>query len=92
MLNKKIIERMVKMTNVQIIESEKEIRGIDLEVNTLKGWNRKGKRVNKGEKAVFKTKIWMPKKEVKEKEDGTKEVERKFIMVPAAFFTEQQVG
>ena len=82
------------MTNIEIIESEKEVRGIDVEVNTYQGWKRKGKQVAKGEKMVFKTKIWMPKKKNK-KDEENKENEKtksRFIMTTAFFFTEDQVS
>ena len=82
------------MTNIQIIESEKEIRGIEAEVNTYQGWKRQGKQVTKGEKMAFQTKIWMPKKrkEKTEEADENEKTKSRFIMTTAFFFTEDQVS
>ena len=74
-------------------------------VDTYAGWSRKGYQVKKGETAVFKTKIWKPSKfavktedsqetpEVAATEDGTDTPKSytKLILVPAAFFTHEQV-
>ena len=73
------------MTNVQIIEGEKLLHGLELyEVDTYAGWKARGFQVKRGEHASFTTKIWKP---VKDKETGAK----KLILVTGHFFTEKQV-
>lgn len=85
------------MTNKEIIMGNMVLLGLDpltVFVDTFAGWNRRGFKVKKGEKAVFKTKIWKPsKKKIKEEKDGEqeeKEVEN-MILVNAAFFRAEQV-
>ena len=75
------------VTNRQIIAAECIDHGITEEVNTYAGWQVRGFQVEKGSKAVFKTKIWKPCK-VKNK-DG--EQSKKLLLVNAAFFTASQV-
>lgn len=90
------------MTNLEIIEGERLLHNIDkeIELDTFQGWKRKGYSIIKGEKALFKTKIWKPRnkelKEIEEK-DVTNLTEedkiklRKFMLVNSAFFSEKQV-
>lgn len=77
------------VTNQQIILSEMAIHGITEKVDTYAGWNRKGKQVQRGEKALFTTSIWKPCK-CKPKKDGETGY-TKLILVKAAFFGESQV-
>lgn len=88
------------MTNFEIIESERLLNNIDeeLELDTFQGWKNRGYQIIKGQKALFKTKIWKPRKiEVKEVKDENEEQNKeeknnsKFIMVNSAFFSENQV-
>ena len=73
------------MTNVQIIETEKALNGLQLlEVDTYAGWKARGFQVKRGQHATFSTKIWKP---VKDKETGAK----KMILVTGHFFTMEQV-
>lgn len=77
------------MTNMQIIETECVLRGITENVNTYQGWARNGQQVKKGEKALFQTLIWKPRKNVKveaTEEMTEEEMKSKFIMVKAYFF------
>lgn len=80
------------MTNAQIIINNMVTAGLDpmeTVVDTFAGWKRRGYIVNKGETAVFKTKIWKPckaKKDTEETEDTTN-----LKLVNAAFFTAEQV-
>ena len=85
------------MTNKDIINGNLVLLGLDpmtVFVDTFAGWNRRGFKVKKGEKATFKTKIWKPSKHtVKEEKDG-QEVEQEYenmILVNAAFFRAEQV-
>ena len=48
------------MTNLQIIISEMELHGVTEEVDTYAGWQARRMQVKKGNKALFKTKIWKP--------------------------------
>ena len=48
------------MTNMQIIMAEVTLRGITEEVDTYAGWQARNMQVQKGNKALFKTKIWKP--------------------------------
>lgn len=87
------------MTNAQIIKEFTEILNITEEVNTYQGWQRAGLQVKKGSKALFQTKIWMPrKKPSKAKYNAMTEEEKKaedqkgdFYMVKASFFGLSQV-
>ena len=89
------------MTNLEIIESERLLNNIDeeLELDTFQGWKNRGYQIIKGQKALFKTKIWKPRKiDVKEVKDENEEQpaedkksNSKFIMVNSAFFSEEQV-
>lgn len=90
------------MTNIEIIENERLLYNIDedLEIDTYQGWKNKGYSINKGEKALFKTKIWKPRKEINRLEKDSEEnvdpekkekYNSKFILVNSAFFSERQV-
>ena len=86
------------MKNVEIIAMAKAANNLpeELEVNTLPGWNRAGKKVKSGEKALFSTKIWKPKtkKTPKLDEDGEpieESTNGRMYLVKAYFFSEEQV-
>lgn len=82
------------MTNAQIINEVTEALNIMEEVNTYQGWQRAGLQVKKGSKALFQTKIWMPRKKPSKaklaamtKEERKAEEEKgDFYMVKASFF------
>ncbi len=81
------------MTNVEIIESEKVMLGIEEEAHTYATWNQLGYQVKKGEKAKFTTKIWKkakPKK-AKSKKEKNEETELNYFLKLSFFFTESQV-
>lgn len=93
------------MKNVEIIALAKMAAKIpdEIEVDTMRGWNRRGKKVVFGNHPVFRAKIWIPctQKEAEEKtetddEDGEVEEVKKvgrlyFKKVATNFFTEEQV-
>ena len=94
------------MKNIEIIalaKMEAEIPD-EIEVDTMPGWNRRGKKVVVGSHPVFRAKIWIPcpQKEAEEKtetgdEDGevaeVKKVGRLYFKkVATNFFTEHQVS
>ncbi len=79
------------MSNIEIIANETDLRGITEQVDTFAGWKRRGYVVSKGQKAVFKTKIWKPCKVKEKDENGEERKEKKLILVNAAFFTLSQV-
>ena len=58
------------MTNMEIIMGEMILNDInlDLDVDTFAGWKRRGFTVKKGEHAVFKTRIWKPRKKAQTEE------------------------
>ena len=58
------------MTNSQIIDTKKSLRGITEEVRTYQGWKKDGRQVAKGEKAIFGTRIF---KRIKELDEETGE-------------------
>lgn len=80
---------MATMTNAQIIETEKMLRGITSELHTFEGWKSRGFMVKKGEHAAASFSIWKHvKKRSKDSEDG----EQGFCMMKKAhFFTAEQV-
>ena len=83
------------MTNMELIMIARLEAGIpeDVEVASMKEWNRRGKKVRQGETAVFKTRIWVPKT----KAEIDKEIEEdryngnRFKFPMTGFFTESQV-
>lgn len=89
------------MTNAEIILGEMVVAGLDpleVEVDTYIGWKRKGFQVKRGEEAVFKTRIWKPKSKAQlEKEEEqlangeAVKYHNRMSLVPAAFFTNNQV-
>jgi hypothetical protein len=79
---------MLQMTNVQIIEKEKAILGIEEQAHTYATWNELGYQVKKGEKAKFTTKIW---KKAKSKKEKNEETEGNYFLKLSFFFTESQV-
>ena len=90
------------MTNLEIIVGAMKLTGLDPRtdvVNTFAGWKRRGYSVKKGEKAVFKTKIWKPVKYTKKEQESeidanlsAEESDNKhLVLVNAAFFTAEQV-
>lgn len=76
------------MTNLEIITGEMLLHGINEEVHTFAEWNNRGKKIIKGNKALFKTHIWKP---VTKTDKKTGEETQKMIMVSAAFFGKSQV-
>lgn len=82
------------MTNISIIITECEIHGITEEVATYQEWQRRGYQVQKGQKALFDTMIWMPRKKGVNQDDSadvTEENKSRFFMKKAYFFGESQV-
>ncbi len=75
------------MTNVEIIENEKKVKGIEVEAHTFGTWKQKGYAVQKGEKAAFSVMVW--KHKTKRNEDGT--TEGVMFRKKAYFFTADQV-
>lgn len=98
------------MTNFEIITNACIVNGIEPEflmiedcpvavtnVRSYKGWEKVGMRVNKGEKARFMERIWMPSKNKKHEEEivdenGEKVTMRGFYLVKTWFFTQDQVS
>lgn len=96
------------MNNIQIVAGEVIDRGIMTEdaVNAILGagsvlpfftyqeWQKRGYQVRKGEKALFKTKLWRVRKSKEEKEEeerGEIQLVKDYIMVTAAIFGREQV-
>ena len=82
------------MTNYEIIENAKIEKGFSKEqiFRTYQGWQRLGYQVNKGEKALFQTKIFFPKfKKNKEDKEDSKDL-KGFFMKTASFFLYDQVS
>ena len=62
------------------------------EIRTCKDWNRMGYRVRKGEHAIAKFQIWMPKKgKSKTDDEDADEKAKGFYLKMAFFFTIDQV-
>ncbi len=81
------------MTNLQIIAGAVTLYGITEEVDTYIGWQRRGYQVQRGQKALFNTKIWKPCREKKAAEESQKAEEgRRLILVNASFFGVSQVA
>ena len=78
------------MTNAEIISGCCELYGITEEVDTYKGWQRRGKQVNKGSKALFKTKIWKPVGKSSNPDFTDDDIDH-MIMVTGSFFGKSQV-
>jgi hypothetical protein len=76
------------MNNVEIVETEKVLRGIQEDCHTFATWKAKGYSVKKGEKAVFSTSIW---KRVTKKDKETSEETSQFILKHSHFFSHSQV-
>ena len=80
------------MTNLAIIIMECEIHGITEDVATYQEWQRRGYQVQKGQKALFDTMIWMPRKKGANQDDSADVMEEnRFFMKKAYFFGESQV-
>lgn len=85
------------MTNIEIIEGERILNNIneDLVLDTFQGWKNKGYQIIKGQKALFKTKIWKPRKQEAKSEENEEQKEElknsRFILVNSAFFSNEQV-
>ena len=77
------------MTNQEIISGNLILRGIEEDVNTYAGWKREGYQVQKGQKALFTTKIWKP---CNYTDKATGEKGKKLFMVNASFFGVSQVS
>ncbi len=81
------------MTNLQIIAGAITLYGITEEVDTYAGWQRRGYQVQRGQKALFNTKIWKPCKWKKVKEESAEsETGTPLILVNASFFGLSQVA
>lgn len=79
---------MATMTNAQIIETEKMLRGITSEMHTFQGWKARGYKVKKGEHAAASFSIW---KHVTKKSKDGEEGEGFCVMKFSHFFTAEQV-
>lgn len=82
------------MTNGQIISNELTKLNMDplmTIVDTYPGWKRAGYQVKKGEKALFKTKIWKPLSKRNKKTNEEEVSEDTMFLVNAAFFLDSQV-
>ena len=79
------------MTNLQIIGTACMMNGITEEVDTYAGWKRRGMQVSKGNKALFKTKIWKPVSGKSKAKGEDEEMDSHLILVTAAFFGASQV-
>ena len=84
------------MKNSEIIAAAKVLNGITEEAHTFSMWKSMGYRVNKGEHAAFKARIWKFYKkdvEVQNKQGETETVEtNNAFMKTASFFTKSQVS
>lgn len=85
------------MTNLEIIATECMLRNIEEEVDTYQGWARAGLQVQKGSKALFSTKIWMPRKRkdisgMTEEEQAEEIKKGNFFLKTASFFGRSQVA
>lgn len=82
------------MTNKEIILENLILLKLDpitTFVDTFAGWNRRGYKIKKGEKVIFKTKIWKPSRKKVKNDDGEDEYIENMILVNAAFFKANQV-
>lgn len=75
------------MSNIEIVETEKMLAGIDGDLYTYQEWKQRGYQVQKGQKATLKTKLW---KQVTKKIEGVEQ--KKFYLVNASLFHESQVA
>ena len=77
------------MTNQEIIYTEAILKGLDpAQLYTYQEWKNRGYQVQKGEKAILKTKLW---KQVEKINKKTGEKEKKFYFVNASLFDIEQV-
>lgn len=76
------------MTNREIIETEKRLRGITEDIHTFKAWQQAGYHVKKGEKAIASFRIW---KQIYERNKETEETYSRMILAKASFFARSQV-
>lgn len=60
-------------------------------VHTYENWKSKGFHVQKGEKALFQTKIWRPCKIKRTDKNGNVHSDMKLLLVNASFFGMSQV-
>lgn len=63
--------------------------GYRLPFHTYAEWQRLGYQVQKGEKAVIKTRLWKP---ITKKDEETGDNKTKMILVKAALFSNEQVA
>ncbi len=73
-------------TNREIIATARMIHGINEPVDTLPGWNRRGKSIKAGSKALFTTAIWKPCQIKTENPEGGVTYTKKLMLVNACFF------
>lgn len=93
------------MTNLQIVINDAIASNIftdeqieaylsegDLPLKTFSEWKSAGFTVKRGQQACLKTRIWMPKRPKKEsKPDSDSDSDNGFVLVPAHFFSAEQV-
>ena len=86
---------MMKKSNSEILEEVAMIIGVDPEmINTFQGWKENGMQVQKGQKALFATKTWIPSKnkKTKRKEDDEENEKLNFWAKKTSLFTIDQVA
>ena len=96
MTNQQILEQEILLNKLMTKEElEKYIQeNLSLPLYlTFAEWNKRGYKIQKGQKAVIKTKLWM---RAKRKIDKTKELDDEntqegFVLVNASLFGENQV-
>lgn len=74
------------MSNIEIVETEKMLKGIEGDLYTYQEWKQRGMQVQKGQKAILTTKLW---KQITKKIEGIEQ--KKFYLVNASLFHESQV-
>lgn len=79
------------MTNDELILRAMLEHGVDEPVDTYQGWKRLGYQVKKGNKALFSTVIWIPRKKQVKTDDDAENKKRNFFMRKSAFFGKSQV-
>ncbi len=74
------------MSNIEIVETEKMLKGIEGDLFTYQEWKQRGMQVQRGQKAMLTIKLW---KQVTKKIEGVEQ--KKFYLVNASLFGENQV-
>jgi len=82
------------MSNVDRIVEVAEAHGVEYDGNNLKtfgSWKKSGRAVQKGEKALLKVQLWIPKKKSKkEKEDEEQDDNQKMVLKWSHLFSIDQ--